>query len=62
MFLARLFFCLHPGNVLCTGRGRLDYVKQLVTESNDPEHDKPEQTNNLHRYICSVCVCVDMAN
>ena len=47
-------------DVLCNGRGSLDYAKQLVANSKDPDPDTPANTNCPNSCICSVCV--DMGN
>ena len=47
-------------DVLCNGRGSLDYAKQLVANSEDPDPDRPANTNCPNWCICNVCV--DMGN
>lgn len=47
-------------DVLCNGRGSLDYAKQLVANSEDPNPDTPANTNCPNWCICNVCM--DMGN
>ena len=47
-------------DVLCNGRGSLDYAKQLVANSEDPNPDTPAKTNCPNWCICNVCM--DMGN
>ena len=47
-------------DVLCNGRGSLDYAKQLVADSEDPDSDRPANANRPSWCICNVCV--DMGN
>ena len=47
-------------DVLCNGRGRMDYSKQLVANSEDPDPHRPANTNCPNWCICNVCM--DMGN
>ena len=41
---------------MCNGRGSLDYAKQLIANSEDPDPDRPANTNCPNWCICNVCV------
>ena len=43
-------------DVLCNGPGSLDYAKRLVANSEDPDPDRPANTNSPNWCLCNVCV------
>ena len=47
-------------DVLSNGQGSLDYAKPLVANSDDPDPNRPANTNCPNWCICNVCM--DMGN
>ncbi|KAL9960635.1 hypothetical protein ACROYT_G034119 [Oculina patagonica] len=47
-------------DVLCTRRGSLDYVRNLLSRDNDPEPDGPDGRESVNWCVCNICI--DMGN